>query len=183
MSWKLEFIMLSCFYASLSYERAAIACRRAIPPYVFFMESFHGPWIQASLGMTWDHAKLECHDPSKAHGKISSTWHPVPWSTHGHPMTYQAHCSYTGCSLSIVFLRRFKNIVLTLAFLGFPSVSVCVHWTQVKQQSCSRTGRQGYIFWPFLCKVKNREEFERLEKRKGKGEKRRKKGKNDKKTR
>ena len=34
---------------------------------------------------------------------------------------------------------------------------------------------QGYIFWPFLSKLKNREEFEGglHEKRKGKGEKRR----------
>ena len=41
---------------------------------------------------------------------------------------------------------------------------------------------QGNILWPFLSKVKNREEIEGLEKRKGKGEKRRKKGKNDKKN-
>ena len=35
---------------------------------------------------------------------------------------------------------------------------------------------QKYIFWPFMSKVKNREEFEGgLEKRKGKGGKRRKK--------
>ena len=35
---------------------------------------------------------------------------------------------------------------------------------------------QGYIFWPFLSKLKNREEFEGgLEKRKGKGETRIKK--------
>ena len=42
------------------------------------------------------------------------------------------------------------------------------------------TRKQGYIFWPFtpiLSQLKNREEFEGgLEKRRGKGGKRRKKG-------
>ena len=34
---------------------------------------------------------------------------------------------YTGCSLNIVFLPIFFEIFRTLAFLCFPSVSVCVH--------------------------------------------------------
>ena len=33
--------------------------------------------------------------------------------------------AYTGCSLNIVFFRRFQNIFRTLASLGFPSVRVC----------------------------------------------------------
>ena len=33
----------------------------------------------------------------------------------------------TWCSLNIVFFRRLKNIFRTLASLGFPSVSLCVH--------------------------------------------------------
>ena len=38
------------------------------------------------------------------------------------------HLQHTGCSLNIVFFfENFKNIFRSLAFLCFPSVSVCVH--------------------------------------------------------
>ena len=48
--------------------------------------------------------------------------------------------SYTGCSVNIVFFSEDFQIFRTLAFLCFPSVSVCVHTTTgrkpVLQQNC-----------------------------------------------
>ena len=46
--------------------------------------------------------------------------------------------TYTGCSLNIVFFRRFYYIFRTLLSLV---VSVCTHARQVEHQRCSRTGR------------------------------------------
>ena len=46
--------------------------------------------------------------------------------------------SYTGCSLNIVFFRRFYYIFRTLFSLD---VSACTHTRQVEHQRCSRTGR------------------------------------------
>ena len=48
---------------------------------------------------------------------------------------------FTGCSLNIVFIPEYFKIFRTLAFLCFPSVSVCTHCRQVEHQRCSRTGR------------------------------------------
>ena len=44
-----------------------------------------------------------------------------------HWFRHAIRSSNTGCSINIVFFRRFLNILRTLAFLGFPSVSVCMY--------------------------------------------------------
>ena len=48
---------------------------------------------------------------------------------------------HTGCSLNIVFFRRFFNIPDSGFSLFSLGVSVCTHTRQVENQRCSRTGR------------------------------------------
>ena len=45
----------------------------------------------------------------------------------GHKGPSHIYCLHTGCSLNIVFFSDFFKIFRPLAFLCFPSVSVCVH--------------------------------------------------------